>query len=71
MTTRRRLPAPWRAEKMPGGYVVSDSNDHAIAYIYCRANERFDRNGELEYRVKSLNEPHERIVKESELIAAE
>ena len=24
---------------MPGGYVVSDSNDHAIAYIYCRANE--------------------------------
>ena len=33
--------------------------------------ERFDRNGELEYRVKSLNEPHERIVKESELIAAE
>ena len=32
-------PAPWRAEKMPGGYVVSDSNDHAIAYIYCRANE--------------------------------
>ena len=37
--TARRLPAPWRAGKMPGGYVVSDSNDHAIAYIYCRANE--------------------------------
>ena len=33
--------------------------------------ERLDRNGELEYRVKSLNEPHERIVKESDLIAAE
>jgi hypothetical protein len=24
---------------MPGGYVVLDNNDQAIAYIYCRANE--------------------------------
>jgi hypothetical protein len=22
----RRLPAPWRADKMPGGYVVRDAN---------------------------------------------
>jgi hypothetical protein len=22
--TTRRLPAPWRVEKMPGGYVVRD-----------------------------------------------
>jgi hypothetical protein len=34
----RRFPAPWRAEKMPGGYVVRDANDQAIAYIYTRAN---------------------------------
>ena len=34
----RRFPAPWRAEKMPGGYVVRDANDQAIAYIYSRAN---------------------------------
>jgi hypothetical protein len=24
---------------MPGGYVVRDGNDQAIAYVYCRANE--------------------------------
>jgi hypothetical protein len=35
----RRFPPPWRAEKMPGGYVVRDSNDQAIAYVCCRANE--------------------------------
>ena len=29
--TARRFPPPWRAEKMPGGYVVRDSNDQAIA----------------------------------------
>ena len=37
--TTRRFPAPWRVEKMPGGYVVRDSNDQAIAYVYSRANE--------------------------------
>jgi hypothetical protein len=26
-----------------------------------------ERDGEFEYRVKSLNEPHERVVRESEL----
>jgi hypothetical protein len=29
----RRFPAPWRAEKMPGGYVVRDANGQALAYI--------------------------------------
>ena len=33
----RRLPAPWRAEKIPGGYVVRDANDQALAYVYSRA----------------------------------
>jgi hypothetical protein len=35
----RRLPAPWRAEQIPGGYVVRDANDQALAYVYSRANE--------------------------------
>jgi hypothetical protein len=35
----RRLPAPWRAEKIPGGYVVRDANDQALAYVYSRATE--------------------------------
>ena len=35
----RRFPPPWRAGKIPGGYVVRDANDQAIAYIYSRENE--------------------------------
>ncbi len=35
----RRLPAPWRAEKIPGGYVVRDANGQALAYVYSRATE--------------------------------
>ena len=35
----RRFPPPWRAERMPGGYVVRDANNQALAYIYSRANE--------------------------------
>jgi hypothetical protein len=37
--TTRRLPAPWRTEKMPGGYVVRDANGQALAYVYSRATE--------------------------------
>jgi hypothetical protein len=36
---QRRFPPPWRAEKIPGGYVVRDANDLALAHIYSRANE--------------------------------
>jgi hypothetical protein len=32
--TTRRFPAPWRADKIPGGYVVRDANGQALAYIY-------------------------------------
>ena len=40
MTERsRRFPPPWRADKMPGGYVVRDANGQAIAYLYSRENE--------------------------------
>jgi hypothetical protein len=35
----RRFPPPWRADRIPGGYVVRDDNGQAIAYIYSRANE--------------------------------
>jgi|HubBroStandDraft_6_1064221.scaffolds.fasta_scaffold237927_5 hypothetical protein len=37
--TTRHLPAPWRVEEMPGGYVVGDANGQALAYNYSRANE--------------------------------
>jgi hypothetical protein len=35
----RRLPPPWRADRIPGDYVVRDANGQAIAYIYSRENE--------------------------------
>jgi hypothetical protein len=35
----RRFPAPWRADKVPGGYVVRDANAQALAYVYSRDNE--------------------------------
>jgi hypothetical protein len=35
----RRFPPPWRADRIPGGYVVRDDNEQAIAYLYARANE--------------------------------
>jgi hypothetical protein len=37
--TSRRFPAPWRADPMPGGYVVRDANGQALAYLYSRDNE--------------------------------
>jgi hypothetical protein len=32
--TTRRFPAPWRADRIPGGYIVRDANGQALAYIY-------------------------------------
>jgi hypothetical protein len=37
--TTRRLPAPWHAEKMRGGYVVRDAHGQSLAYVYSRATE--------------------------------
>jgi K+/H+ antiporter YhaU regulatory subunit KhtT len=37
--TTRRLPAPWRVERSPGGHVVRDANGQALAYVYSRATE--------------------------------
>jgi hypothetical protein len=33
------LPSAWRADPIPGGYVVRDANGQAIAYLYSRENE--------------------------------
>jgi hypothetical protein len=34
----RRFPSPWRADKIPGGYVVRCANGQALAYLYSRDN---------------------------------
>ena len=50
------LLAPSYVSNLPGGsYVVT--------------KQLPERNGEFEYRVRSVNEPHERVVRESELQA--
>jgi hypothetical protein len=46
--------APARSQNISGG-----------AYIITKKLP--ENNGEFEYRVKSVNEPHERVVRESEL----
>jgi K+/H+ antiporter YhaU regulatory subunit KhtT len=35
----RRSPAPWHADKMPGGYVVRDANGQSLVFLYSRDNE--------------------------------
>jgi hypothetical protein len=37
--TPRRFPAPWRADKIPGGYVVRDANGQALVCVYSRETE--------------------------------
>ena len=39
MNEPRRFPAPWHAEKIPGGYVVRDANKQALAWVYSRETE--------------------------------
>jgi hypothetical protein len=34
----RRFAAPWRAEPIPGGYVVRDATGQGLAYLYSREN---------------------------------
>ena len=33
---RRRFPAPWTVEKIPGGFEVLDANGQSLAYVYSR-----------------------------------
>ncbi len=42
-----------------------DRNIPGGAYVVSR--QLPERDGEFEYRVKSINEPHERVVRETEL----
>jgi hypothetical protein len=37
--TSRRFSAPWRADKIAGGYVVRDANSQAVVYIHSRESE--------------------------------
>jgi hypothetical protein len=39
MVNDRRSPAPWRADKIAGGYVVRDANGQALVYVYSRDND--------------------------------
>jgi hypothetical protein len=34
--TPRKLPTPWTAERIPGGYVVKDASGQSLAYVYAR-----------------------------------
>jgi hypothetical protein len=43
----RRFPSPWRADKVPGGYVIRDANRQALAYIYSRDNEAEARQAKM------------------------
>ena len=53
--TQRRFPPPWTVEEQAACFVVRDHN-----------GQQLEREGEFEYRVKSANEPHERVVRESQ-----
>jgi len=33
---KRRLPAPWTAEKVEGGYRVKDDHGHWLAFVYAK-----------------------------------
>jgi hypothetical protein len=35
----RRLPPPWKVEKIARGFVIRDANGQALAYVYSRATE--------------------------------
>jgi hypothetical protein len=37
--TSRRFPAPWHADPMPGGYVISDANGQALTFVYSRDSD--------------------------------
>jgi hypothetical protein len=37
--TGRRFPPPWRADKIPGGYVVREASGQSLVYVYSRDNE--------------------------------
>jgi hypothetical protein len=42
-----RFPTPWRADKVPGGYVVRDANGQALTHLYSRENEAEPRQAKV------------------------
>jgi hypothetical protein len=44
MSQPRRFPAPWRAERTPGGWQVLDATGRSLAYVY--AEDRPDANND-------------------------
>jgi CRP-like cAMP-binding protein len=53
----RRFPAPWRADLIPGGYVVRDANGQALAYLYSRDNDAEARQAKVLTRTKRDESP--------------
>jgi hypothetical protein len=45
--TTTPLPITWRADRVPGGYVVRDANGQALAYVYSRDNEAEARQAKM------------------------
>jgi hypothetical protein len=43
----RHFPAPWRADKLLGGYVVRDATGQALAYVYSRETKSDERRAKL------------------------
>lgn len=35
---KRRFPAPWRVERIEGGFVVRDASGFALSYVYSPSN---------------------------------
>jgi hypothetical protein len=50
--TSRRFPAPWRADNVPGGYVIRDANRQALTYVYSRDNEAEARQARYSRRTR-------------------
>jgi hypothetical protein len=47
LESSRHFPAPWRADKISGGYIVRDANGQALAYVYSRENEAEARQAKM------------------------
>jgi len=56
----RRLPAPWRAEKFSGGYVVRDATGFAVAYVYGRSTEA----EAMEAKQMTMDEARREVIRE-------
>ena len=54
--TARRFPALWRADTMPGGYVVRDANGQALAYLYSLDNDAEARQAKVAVNIARLPE---------------